>query len=561
MREGLRKLGRAWPILVVFGVLLWAVLYPQLFVLGESVRIEGILSLDGYRTFFTSRAELEALWGSLWISAGSVLLSGVIGVPLAFLFTRFDFPGRALFGALAALPVLLPPLVGVISFLFLYGESGIITRGIQLALGLESPPWRLVGGWAILLVHAYSMYVYFYLLTAAGLSRLDASAAEAAESLGAGGVRIFLRVTFPMLAPSLGAASVLVFMTSMASFSAPYIFGGGFRVLTTQIFASKVNGELSLAMVETVVLATASLLFLGILRQYERGREFAAVGKGVASPRRQVTKSWARWAIPAVGLGAVATLLLPHLTLVLVSFVLEGSWTTQIFPTVFTLENYRELFTSSQLWTPVSNSLQMASLATVGNLLFCFLAAYLIVRRRFRGQGTLIFLTMLPWALPGTVIAMALATTFSVSQPWLGRFVLVGTFWILPLAYFVRNIPLVAQAAIASFRQYDFALEEAAQGLGAGWFTTMRRVAAPLVLPGLAAGGLLAFVTALGEFVSSILLYTYRSRPISVEILSQLRAFDLGAAAALGVVLAVLMTLVLAFGGRWVRNASLGQRG
>ena len=89
----------------------------------------------------------------------------------------------------------------------------------------------------------------------------------------------------------------------------------------------------------------------------------------------------------------------------------------------------------------------------------------------------------------------------------------------------------------------------------------MRRVAAPLVLPGLAAGGLLAFVTALGEFVSSILLYTYRSRPISVEILSQLRAFDLGAAAALGVVLAVLMTLVLAFGGRWMRSASLGQRG
>ena len=561
MREGLRQLGRAWPMLVVFGVLLWAVLYPQLFVLGESVRIDDALSLDGYRAFFTSRAELEALWGSLWISAGSVLLSGLIGVPLAFLFTRFDFPGRALFGALAALPVLLPPLVGVISFLFLYGESGIITRGIQLALGLESPPWRLVGGWAILLVHAYSMYVYFYLLTAAGLSRLDASAAEAAESLGAGGVQIFLRVTLPMLAPALGAASVLVFMTAMASFSAPYIFGGGFRVLTTQIFASKVNGELSFAMVETVVLATASLLFLGILRRFERGREFAAVGKGVAAPRRQVAKSWARWTIPAVGLGAVATLLLPHLTLILVSFVLEGSWTTQIFPTVFTLENYRELFTSSQLWTPVSNSLQMASLATVGNLLFCFLAAYLIVRRRFRGQGTLIFLTMLPWALPGTVIAMALATTFSVSQPWFGRFVLVGTFWILPLAYFVRNIPLVAQAVIASFRQYDFALEEAAQGLGAGWFTTMRRVAAPLVLPGLAAGGLLAFVAALGEFVSSILLYTYQSRPISVEILAQLRAFDLGAAAALGVVLAVLMTLVLAFGGRWVRNASLGQRG
>jgi iron(III) transport system permease protein len=246
--------------------------------------------------------------------------------------------------------------------------------------------------------------------------------------------------------------------------------------------------------------------------------------------------------------GGVGFLLLPHLTLVLVSFVPEGAWTTQILPRRYTLDNYRLLFTSPQLWTPVMNSLQMATLATAANLVFCFFAAYLVVRGRFRGKGGLLLLTMLPWALPGTVVAMALATTFSANEPWFGRLVLVGTFWILPLAYFIRNIPLVAQAAIASFRQYDPALEEAAHSLGARTLTTMRRVAAPLVLPGLAAGGLLAFVGALGEFVSSILLYTYRSRPISIEILSQLRSFDFGAAAALGVVLAALMTVVFALG-------------
>jgi iron(III) transport system permease protein len=135
--------------------------------------------------------------------------------------------------------------------------------------------------------------------------------------------------------------------------------------------------------------------------------------------------------------------------------------------------------------------------------------------------------------------------------------VLVGSFWILPLAYFIRNTPLVAQAAIASFRQFDPALEEAAHSLGAGWFTTMRRVALPLVLPGVAAGAMLAFVAALGEFVASILLYTPRSRPISMEILGQLRAFDFGAAAALGVVLAVLMAAVFAAGGRFVRGGAV----
>jgi iron(III) transport system permease protein len=547
-----------WLLAPVVAILLWVVLYPHLFVVGDSIWIDGALSLDGYREFFTTRAELEALWGSVWISLGSVILSAFIGVPLAFLFTRFDFPGRTVFGALAALPVLLPPLVGVIAFLFLYGESGILTRSIQALLGLERPPWRLTGGWAILLVHAYSMYVYFYLFAAAGLARLDGGAAEAAASLGASRWRILRTVTLPMLSPALMAASILVFMTSMASFSAPYIFGGGFRVLTTQIFNSKMSGELTMAMVETVVLATASLTFLWILRRFDRGREFAAVGKGVGAARRDISSAWARLLVPILGVGAVLVLLLPHLTLVLVSFVPEGAWTTQILPTRYTLDNYRALFSSPQLWTPVLNSLQMATLATAANVVFCFVVAYLLVRGRFRGKGGLLTLTMLPWALPGTVIAVALATTFSANEPWFGRILLVGSFWILPLAYFIRNIPLVAQAAVASFRQYDPELEEAAHSLGAGWFTTMRRVAAPLVLPGLMAGGLLAWVAALGEFVSSILLYTHRTRPISIEILSQLRAFDFGAAAALGVVLAALMTVVFALGGRYVRGGLAG---
>src|SRR5690606_19889123 len=112
---------------------------------------------------------------------------------------------------------------------------------------------------AILLVHAYTMYVYFFLFTSAGLARLDGALAEAAAALGASRFTIFRRVTLPMLGPALAGASLLVFMTSMGSFSAPYIFGGGFRVLSTQIFVSKLNGELSIAAVETVILAAVSI--------------------------------------------------------------------------------------------------------------------------------------------------------------------------------------------------------------------------------------------------------------------------------------------------------------
>jgi iron(III) transport system permease protein len=561
MTRGRRPAASAWErrhtaalAVPVALLLLWLVLYPNLLVLVESVREDGRLTLTHYADFFSTRAELAALWASVWTSLASVALAALIGVPLAMFFHRFDFPGRRVFGALAALPVLLPPLVGVIAFLFLVGESGILTRGVQLALGLEAAPWRLAGAPAILFVHAYTMYVYFYLFTLAGLVRMDAGITEAAASLGAGRWRIIRTVTLPLLIPSLTAAALLVFMTSMASFSAPYVFGGGFRVLTTQIYASKMTGALSMAMVETVMLASASLVALWFLRRYEEAREYVVVGKGVAPARHRVRSPGARALLTAAGAGWVLLLLLPHLTLVLVSFVPDGGWTTQLLPERYSLENYRGLLRDPRLFAPILNSLQMAALATAANVVFCFVAAYLVVRRSFRGRGWLAVLLVLPWALPGTVIAIGLATTFSANQPWAGRFVLVGTFWILPLAYFIRNIPLVAQATISAFRRFDPTLEEAAASLGAGWMTTMRRVALPLVTPGLAAGGLLAFVTALGEFVASILLFTPRSRPISIEILAQLRAFDFGGAAALGVVLALLMAGVFVIGGRFVRE-------
>jgi iron(III) transport system permease protein len=541
---------RALLAAVVLGLLLWLVLYPNLFVLRDSFVEDGRATAEHWTRFLGSTSEREALWASVWISAASVALSALIGVPLAFLFARRDFPGRKLLGALAAMPVLLPPLVGTISFLFLYGESGFFTRGVQAALGMDAAPWRLTGPWAILLVHAYTMYVYFYLFTSAGLARLDASYAEAAAALGAGRWTTMRRVTLPMLGPALGGAALLVFMTSMASFSAPYVFGGGFRVLTTQIFASKLNGEEGLVAVEAVVLALVSLLFLVGLQRYEARREYTGASKGIgAAPPARERRGWGH----TLGAAAfVGFLLLPHATVLLVSFVPEGTWTTELLPPVLSAAPYARLWTEPERLVPVLNSLRMATLATAANVAFALAAGWLLARGRFRGKALAGALVVLPWALPGTVLAIALAGTFSVNQPWTGRVLLVGTPLILPLAYFIRNIPLVTRAALASFRQLDPALEEAAASLGASRATTLRRVVLPLVLPGLAAGTLLAFVTALGEFVASILLYTHRTRPISMEMLSDLRAFDFGGAAAYGVLLIALVAAVFASGWRGV---------
>lgn len=537
---------RRWGDLAVVAALAWLALWPLV--------VTALAAFDSdagpgaaWRQFAAREAEWTALGRSLVVSLASVALAAAIGVPLAFVFARADFPGRRVLAELVALPVALPPLVGVVAFLYLWGESGVGTRLVMAGLGLERAPWRLDGLGAILVVHAYSMYVYFYLFTRAALARFDGALVEAAASLGAGPVRRFVRVVVPALRPALAGAAVLTFLTALGSFSAPYIFGGNYRVMTTQILATKQNGEVDLAEVETVVLTLVALAALVVARRLDRGE--AARRRGTAArPRRAVGRA-ARLAAGAAGWGLALLLLAPHLTLVLLSFVPRGSWSTELLPPVLSLANYRILFGSAEALRPVGNSLAMAAGATAVALALGFAAARTTRRGGALGRAAELLLSV-PWAVPATAFAVALATTHSVFAPWSARFLLVGTLAILPLAYLARSLPATGRAAIAGLAQLDPGLEEAAASLGAGKLRTLWRVTLPVLRPALVSGALLAFLTAFGDFVASIVLYTFETRPIAIEILARLRLQETGVAAAYGVLLTALSAAVFLIWGR-----------
>jgi iron(III) transport system permease protein len=531
----------ALPLLLV---LVWTVIYPNVAVIAGS--------MGHWREFAESPSDVEALKNSIIIAVASVAASLAIGVPLAFLLTRFEFPGRTILRAAALLPAALPPWVGVISFLFLYGDTGVITRLVQIALRLEDVPWHLNGIGAIIFIHAYTMYVYVYLFVSAGLERYEASLDEAAIGLGAGTLRRLGRVTLPLLTPAIAGSALLVFMSALGSFSAPYVFGGGVRVLSTQILNSKLNDAIGLAYVETTVLAISAVAGLLLFRWLEGKRAYVAAGKGGAS-RQPVRSRWARIGLATAAGLIVLVLVLPHLMIVLVSFAKDGAWTTQVLPPEYTTHNYAGLFTENQLWTPIRNSIVMSLLATAGNVVFCVAGAYLIVTRKFSGRRLLEALVALPWAIPGTAIALGLLATFNKNDLSMGKVLLVGTFWILPLAYFVRDIPLVSQAVEGSLKQMDPSLEPAARGLGASWWMAVRRVVLPAARPGIVAGALLACVTAVGEFVASIVLYTHGNRPISIEILAQLRSYAFGTASAYSALL-IGLVLVMALAARFAES-------
>jgi iron(III) transport system permease protein len=517
-------------------LLAWLVAYPLLIVGAGGLQDEGGATLRWVRAVVERPNEWRALWGSLWISLASVVLAALVGVPLALLFGLVEFPGRRLLGTMVALPAVLPPLVGAIAFLFLWGETGFLAHVVQWLAGRDEPPWRFQGAPAILLIHAYTLYVYFYLFVRAGLAQVDGAVLEAAASLGAGRWRTLTRVLLPLLRPALLGAALLVFLSALASFSAPYIFGGSFRVMSTQIVRTRLNGDDRLAMAETAVLALLALAALAWARRLE-GRVAVGGAKGTAPRRAVVSSPAARLALAVTAWGAVLVVLLPHLTLVLISLVPRGTWTTQAVPPAYTLQNYVALVTDPTRLRPLLTSGWMAAVATGAAVAIGLLFGTAVVRWRVRSAPLLEWLVALPWAVPGTVYAIALATTFSVHRPALLRFILVGTPVILPLAYLIRNVPVAGRAILSGYQALDPGYEQAAASLGAGPTRRLRRVVLPLLRPAIVAGGTLAFVTALGDFMTSVLLYTYDTRPISLEIMGSLWQSDVGVSAAYGVVL------------------------
>ena len=478
-----------------------------------------------------------------------MLLCGIVGVAMAFLLKRFSFPGRRLIEAIILVPAALPPLIGAISFQLLYSETGILPRGLQHLFGTDQPVLPFSGIAGVLVVHTFTMYPFFYLAASAALVGMDPSVEEAAYNLGAGRVRVWRTVLLPMLTPALVSASLLVFMTSLASYTAPLLFGVD-QTMTMQIYINRTNGDLPMASTYASVLGVVSVLFLLGMRWYEGRRSYRSQSKGVAAHRREITNPFGRWLALLASLLATAVLLAPVATIALVAFSQDGSWTTEVIPSAYTMQNFVTIFSDPKAFQPILNSLQMSLIATVGCVVVGVLIAYAVRRLNFRGRGLLDVAVMLAWALPGTVVAINLISAFSTGNAFSFGQVLIGTFWIMPLAYFVRFLPLVFRSSSATLAQLDPSLEEAARNLGAPWWRAFGTVTLRLMLPGVVAGALLAFVHGVGEFVASVLIYTSETAPISVEINNRMYSFEVGTAAAYGMLQVVLIFVVMVVSGR-----------
>jgi len=528
-------------------VLIGYVFYPITSTFVSSIKEAHGVGFHSYSEFFNPRlgASLESLWTSIYISLITVLCCGAVGVGMAILMTRFDFPGRRVLSVLALVPMALPALIGVMAFEFLYGDSGVLPRLLQVLFHLQTAP-ALHGVFGVIIVQAFTMYTYVYLIVSDSLSTLDPSTEEAAYNLGAGRRQVWTKIIIPMLTPSIVASSLLVFMLAMASYTAPLVFGID-HTMTMQIYLSMQNGNLQQGATQSTVLTMVSVIFLILMRWYQGRRSYVNHNKGSGAKREKVRAPGGRITIMVLTILIMIILLSPVLMIVLLSLSVDGSWTTQIIPHQYTFQNFTRLFASAGTFQPVRNSLEMSLMATFADLVIGVVAAYLLTRKKFKGKTLIDILIMLPWALPGTVVGVNLISAFNKSSFLTGGAVLVGTFWILPLAYFVRHLPLTFRSALAAFERFDSSTEDAARSLGASWWYSFRSVVFPMVLGGVLSGALLVFVESVGEFVTSILLYTFNSMPISVQIWQNLFNFQFGSACAYGVfqIILIVATMLL----------------
>ncbi|WP_034640156.1 ABC transporter permease [Desulfovibrio inopinatus] len=526
-------------ILALLWVLMGCVLYPALTTLMKSLAVEGGTGLAHYEAFFTSSTSLLVLQNTLVLGALTVILCGLVGTGLAFLVHFFECAHRDVLDKLLLLPVMMPGIIIVFAFVQLYGESGLVTKSIELLLGLDESPYNFSGLPGILFVHIYTQYVYFYLTVSLAIKHIDLSVIESARILGASRIKVFTSVILPFIAPAVITSAAVTFMTGIGSFAAPSIIGGGYKVLTTQILLSKANNFMETAAVQVVVLTIISMVFFGVLRWYEKQRQFSGSVKGTPFHPFTIRNTALRCCASGLKALLVLLILLPFVTIIVLSFVDSSSWMVNIYPQAFSLDNYI-VISKARKFRPFMNSIEMSILAAFLCVFVAIPASWIIEKTQFKFKGVVEFLVVLPWAMPASAIAINIITATSTPNVFTFNTVLVGTYVLLPLGYFIKSLPIVVKVTHISFQGLNSTLLEASKSLGASGYTTFRKITLPIISPGLLAGFLYVFVRSIGEYTVSAFLYTASNKPISIAMVNAIFEYDIGLAMAYGTLLIVL---------------------
>ena len=518
----------------LFFLLAGYILMPMLNTIAKAFHFGEGFTFSVFRDYLQNANNLHVLRNTVTLGLLSVLCCGLVGTLLA-LYLRFaHLRWKRLLHIILLTPMMIPGVIIVIAFIELYGESGILTNALRLFLRLDHPPFYLSGLPGILFVITYTQYVYFYLNVSVALKYVDRSAIDAAVSLGAGKFRIFRDAVLPVIRPALITSAMVTFVSGIGSFSAPNLIGGGYKVLSTQIVRSKANNRIDVASVQVLLLL---LIGLSVMLVLQICRKRAGYVRNVRATSYLPVRKRTPFTVLAGLLIFLQVLLIlvPVLGIIYMSFNSTHSIMTDIFPHELTMENYAALYESDRVLRPVKNSLNMSFLSVAAGLALTVPVSYLCWKRKDLPAGWARAVMMLPWCLPGSVIGINLINAFNKKSLFAFGQALIGGYWILPIAYVILSLPLLLSYNDTAMESFNPALDQASHSLGASSVTTFLRLILPGIAPGIAAGGILAFIRTVGEYTVSALLYGVYNRPISISMVLNIHDFNIGISMSYGV--------------------------
>lgn len=485
----------------------------------------GAWTLGNYVEVFTRNYYVNGFKNTLFVGVLGTLGACMLGIPLAFCTARFHLWGRAWISTLAILVLVAPPFIGAYAWIMMLGSNGFITNFFE-RFGIEIP--TIYGAHGIILVFTLKFFPFVFLMTQTALNAVNKSFEDAAENLGCTPWQRFVKITLPLVFPAISTGAIICFVLSIADFGTPAILGRGFRTLSTIAFAayrSELGGLPTMAVTVSMIMIGISMLALLAQRRILARRRYASSLTNL--PVKKKLSGWRNAVVHAFCHGVVLIAMFPTLVVVYTSFLKTNG---PVFVGGFGLESYDRIWRVAP--EAIGNSFMFAIAAVVLITIFSALISYVIVRRETKASGAIDFLMMVPYLIPGVVMAIGFVTTFRT-----GLFSGVGAAWLLILLYFIRRLPYGVRSTTSSLRQVKPSMEEAAINLGAPPLTAFLKVTVPLILPGLIVGSLMSFITAINELSGTLILYDSGTLTMPVAIYLAVLDGEFGLAAAFSTVL------------------------
>jgi len=500
--RGRGEWGRTAALMAPLAFLALFFFYPLGEILRLSLAPDGRLDLAPLAVLVQEPYYARVLWFTTWQAAVSTLLTLALGLPAAYVFARYTFPGKTVLRALSTIPFVMPTVVVAAAFSALLGPNGEVNRWLMQILHLSQPPLQMQQTiWMILLAHVFYNATIVLRMVGGFWANLDPRLEQAAAVLGASRWRAFREITLPLLLPSLIAAALLIFLFCFTSFGVILILGGPrFATLEVEIYRQAVNlFRLPVAAALALVQMGLTLAIMAIYTRMQARATVVLNFKPQQATQRPIT-SWRGFAVVGLGISLLFWLLLAPLAALVVR-----SLST---PDGLSLAYYQALFINQRqsiLFVPpfeaMRNSLLFALLALALALILGLLSAYLLARPRARASAWLDPLFMLP--LGTSAVTLGLGFLVALDAPPLN---LRASPLLTPLAHTLVALPFVIRSLLPVLRGLNPHLREAAAVQGAAPGRVWREVDLPILAPALIVGAVFAFTVSLGEFGATVLI-------------------------------------------------------